>query len=72
MEFTLGFGDKIGKEVTLTDKSEYYCGDYIAGRYYSGIFNGTFTNDKGLWFRVGKDNILISDTTKIKFDENGL
>lgn len=68
MEFTLGFSDKIGKRVTLTDKSEYYCGDYVEGRYYSGKFGGTTTDDRGLWFYVDGKKILVSNTTKIKFE----
>lgn len=70
MEFTLGFGEFIGKRVTLRDESEYYCGDYIEGRYYSGKFGGTVSNNNGIWFIVDGKRIKVSNTTKIKFSES--
>ncbi len=68
-EFTLGFGDKIGKNITLRDEGSYYCGEYIDGRHYSGVFGGTITDRKGTWFIVDGKSILVSSSTSIKFDD---
>jgi len=67
IEFTLGFGNFIGKNVTLKDDSEYYCGEHIDGRYYNGKFGGTVENDRGIWFIVDGKRIKVSHSTKIKF-----
>jgi len=67
--FTLQFSDKIGGNVTLSDKSEYYCGDYISGRYYSGKFGGSFYKPDGIYFMVDKELIKLDVTTQITFDK---
>jgi hypothetical protein len=69
-KFTLGFGDKIGKTIVIRDKGEYYCGDYIEGRFYYGKFNGTTSDDRGIWFYVDDRKILVSNTTEIEFKED--
>lgn len=65
--FTLSFSDKIGKKVILSDDSEYYGGDYISGRFYSGIFGGSFYKSDGIYFKVDKDMIKMNVSTKITF-----
>ena len=67
--FDLSFRNKIGKKVTLSDESEYYCGDYIDGRFYSGMFGGSFYKPDGIYFKVDNKMIKMNVTTKITFIE---
>ena len=67
--FNLSFTNKIGKNVTLSDDGEYYCGDYISGRFYSGKFGGSFYKSDCIYFKVDNDMIKIDVTTKITFSE---
>lgn len=67
--FNLSFTKFIGKDVTLSDEGEYYCGDYISGRFYSGKFGGSFYKSDGIYFKVDNDMIKIDVTTKITFSE---
>ena len=67
--FDLSFSNKIGKNVTLTDEGEYYCGDYIPGRFYYGIFEGSFYKPDGIYFKVDNKMIKMDVKTKITFDD---
>ena len=67
--FNLSFSDFIGKNVTLSDEGEYYCGVYISGRFYSGKFGGSFYESNGIYFKVDDNMIRIDVKTKITFSE---
>lgn len=60
--------NNIGKKVTLSEQSEYYCGEYISGRFYYGVFGGTGKDKHGIYYIVDGVKITISDKTSIKFD----
>jgi len=75
--FNLSFSKFIGKNVTLSDEGEYYCGDYISGRFYSGKFGrfysgkfgGSFYKSDGIYFKVDDNMIKMDVKTKITFRE---
>ena len=67
--FDLSFRNKIGKNVTLSDEGEYYCGDYISGRFYTGIFGGRFDKSDGIYFKVDNQMIKMNVNTKITFSK---
>ena len=67
--FNLSFTNKIGKNVTLSDEGEYYCGNYIYGRFYSGEFGGSFYKSDGIYFKVDNELIKVNISTKIAFSE---
>jgi len=69
MSFTLSFKDKIGKRVILSEDGEYYCGDWIPGRFYSGVFGGSFYKPDGIYFKVDNDLIKMDVNTKITFSD---
>lgn len=60
---------KIKKIVTITDESEYYCGEYIYGRYYKGIYGGEDYRSDGRYIKVDNNWIKIGNGTKIEFSE---
>jgi len=66
---SLSFSKYIGKNVTLSDEGEYYCGDYISGRFYSGIFGGSFYKSDGIYFKVDNQMIKMDVNIKITFSE---
>lgn len=67
--FDLSFSKFIGMNVTLSDESEYYCGDYISGRFYSGKFEGSFYKSDGIYFKVDDNMVKMDVETKITFSE---
>ena len=67
--FTLGFTNKIGKNIILSDEGEYFGGDYISGRFYSGRFGGTTCKKDGIYCRIDGNEIKIDVSTKITFSE---
>lgn len=67
--FNLSFSKFIGKNVILSDEGEYYCGDYIPGRFYSGRFGGSFYKSDGIYFKVDDKMIKMNVKTKITFSE---
>lgn len=67
--FDLSFRNKIGKNVILSDESKYYCGEYIPGRFYTGIFGGSFYKSDGIYFKVDNRMIKMDVNMKITFSE---
>lgn len=67
--FNLSFSNKIGKRISLSDEGEDYCGEYIPGRFYTGIFGGSFYKSDGIYFRVDNRMIKINVTTLITFGD---
>lgn len=68
--FNLTFSDYIGYDITLSESGEYCGSDYIPGRFYSGVFRGSFGTGQGIYFRVDDHNIKIGVNTSIKFSKN--
>lgn len=59
------FGDYIGKNVTISEDGYYHCGDYIYGRFYSGILTEVSCNERGLVLHIDNDMITVFSTTQI-------
>ena len=68
-KFNLSFSKFIGKNVILSEPGEYYCGEYIQGRLYRGIFGGCFEEKDGFYFKVRDSMIKIGINTEITFEE---
>lgn len=59
------FGDYIGKNVAISEDGYYHCGDYISGRFYSGILKAVSYSERGLVLHINKDMIIVHSTTQI-------
>ena len=63
------FGHYIGKKVSLTDNGYYYCGDYIDGRFYTGVLRHVTYSERGIVLNLDNNEITVSSTTKIRIIE---
>lgn len=63
------FGDYIGKNVEISEDGYYHCGDYIAGRFYSGILRRVSYNERGIVLHIDNDMITVFSTTQISIIE---
>ena len=57
------------KIVTITDESQYYCGEYVEGRYYRGVYGGENYKSDGRYIKVDNSWIKIGNGTNIKFED---
>lgn len=64
----LFFGQYIGKKVTINEDGYYYCGDYIPGRFYSGILNDVSYCSRGLVLKIDGTCVTVNDYTIITFE----
>ena len=68
--FELLFADKLGKKCTIMEEGEYYCGDYISGRFYTGILKHIKQSKNGLVLTIDNNNITIDvHKSKLTFYE---
>jgi hypothetical protein len=56
-------------KITISSDSYYYGGDYIQGRYYSGIYNGEDYRSTGRFLKVDNNWIKIGNGDNIKFSK---
>lgn len=61
------------EEYIADAKSQLTCnapnGEYISGRFYTGIFGGSFYKSDGIYFKVDNRMIKMDVNTKITFSE---